>query len=148
MPSRLPGLVRLVVRARRGVPSTRRARSFYEVIAASLPFDVLPGVNAGDSSCAAHAALRWVPASPASATPTGGLTSPPQAFNLSARPAPRMVLAAYPALNTAACAAQLPVNHMVRRPRPPSLDGDACGRGGTTPIPGGSSPARPVRGGS
>src|SRR5690606_8884382 len=69
--SRLPGLVRLVVRARRGVPSTRRARSFYEVIAASLPFDVLPGVNAGDSSCADHAALRWVPASPASATPKG-----------------------------------------------------------------------------
>src|SRR5690606_5377534 len=102
MPSRLPGLVRLVVRARRGVPSTRRARSFYEVIAASLPFDVLPGVNAGDSSCAAHAALRWVPASPASATPKGGLTSPPQAFNLSARPAARMFLAAYPGLKTGA----------------------------------------------
>src|SRR5690606_6608333 len=42
MPSRLPGLVRLVVRARRGVPSTRRARSFYEVIAASLPCEAVP----------------------------------------------------------------------------------------------------------
>src|SRR5690606_30497058 len=42
IPSRLPGSGRLVVRARRGVPSTRRARSFYEVIAASLPREAVP----------------------------------------------------------------------------------------------------------
>src|SRR5690554_1028794 len=76
MPSRLPGLVRLVVRARRGVPSTRRARSFYEVIAASLPCEAVPTCE----------------------------------------------------------------YRMVRRPRLSLVDGDACGRGGTTPIPGGSSP--------
>src|SRR5258708_2364214 len=35
---------------------------------------------------AAHAAPRWVPASPATARTSPGLTSPPQAFSLSARP--------------------------------------------------------------
>src|SRR5690606_23798133 len=37
MPSRLPGSSRLVVRARHGVGSTWRARSFYAVVASSLP---------------------------------------------------------------------------------------------------------------
>src|SRR5690606_1660436 len=57
-------------------PSTRRARSFYEVIAASLPCEAVPTCE----------------------------------------------------------------YRMVRRPRLSLVDGDACGRGGTTPIPGGSSP--------
>ena len=56
--------------------------------------DVLPAVNGGDSCRTAHAAPRWVPASPGTAAITGGLTLPPQAFSLSARPAARMFRAA------------------------------------------------------
>jgi len=59
-----------------------------------LPLDVLPGVNAGDSCRAAHAAPRWVPASPGPAGTSPGLTSPPQAA--AARPAARMFRAALP----------------------------------------------------
>jgi hypothetical protein len=47
--------------------------------------DVLPAVNSGDSSSAAHVALWWVPASLAAAR-SSGLTPPPQAFRLSLRP--------------------------------------------------------------
>lgn len=57
--------------------------------------DVLSAVNGGDSCRAAHAAPRWVPASPGTAAITGGLTLPPQAFSLSARPAARMFRAAF-----------------------------------------------------
>ncbi len=56
-------------------------------------FDVLPAVNGGDSSSAAHAVLRWVPAS-APAAAGCGLTPAPQAFGLSARPAANMFFAA------------------------------------------------------
>src|SRR5690348_6337699 len=52
-------------------------------------------MNNGDSSSAAHAALRWVPASPAGAGIVPGLTWPPQAFTVSARPA-----ATLPSLST------------------------------------------------
>ena len=58
-------------------------------------FDVLPAVDGGDSSCAAHAALRRVPASAPAATSSGGLTPVPQAFSLSLRPRARMFLAAF-----------------------------------------------------
>jgi hypothetical protein len=65
------------------------------IVAGTLHYvDVLPAVNGGDSSSAAHAALRWVPASPAAASVSAGLTPPPQAFSLSARPAARMLIAA------------------------------------------------------
>ena len=56
--------------------------------------DVLPAVNGGDSFRAAHAAPRWVPVSPGRASRSPGLTVPPQAFSLSARPAARTFLAA------------------------------------------------------
>ena len=44
------------------------------------PVDILPALKDRDSSCAAHAALRWVPASAPVARTSPGLTSAPQAF--------------------------------------------------------------------
>lgn len=58
--------------------------------------DVLPALKGEDSSRAADAALRWVPVSQGRAFRyVAGLTAPPQAFNLSARPAARMLIAAF-----------------------------------------------------
>lgn len=54
-----------------------------------------PVRNAGNSFHTAHAALRGVPVSWACATTSDGLTSPPQAFRLSARPAARRLHAAF-----------------------------------------------------
>jgi hypothetical protein len=58
-------------------------------------FDILPGLKAGDSSSAAHAALRRVPRSPAAAGPEPGLTLPPEAFTLSLCPRASTFFAAF-----------------------------------------------------
>src|SRR5215471_10693818 len=42
--------------------------------------DALSSLKAGDSACAAHAALLWLPASPQTARAAPGLTPAPQAF--------------------------------------------------------------------
>jgi hypothetical protein len=88
-------------------------------------FDVLPGLNAGDSCRAAHAAPRWVPASLPSASASAGLTSAPQASRparpavdpgglvVAARAIPILAGAtdrtANPALNGGACTARISV---------------------------------------
>ena len=46
----------------------------------NIVIDILPALKDRDSSCAAHAALRWVPASAPVARTSPGLTSAPQAF--------------------------------------------------------------------
>src|SRR5882724_9275581 len=74
---------------------------------------VLPAVNDRDSSSAAHATLRWVPVSTGPATVDGGLTVPPQAFNLSARPAARMLRAA---LTSRSCTAPQAAHLQTRTP--------------------------------
>jgi hypothetical protein len=63
--------------------------------------DILPALKDGDSSCAAHGALRWVAVSPGPARASPGLTDPPQPFMVSGcppatlRPSRRMFLAAF-----------------------------------------------------
>ncbi len=73
---------------------TRRNGLWSQMPGVGTSVDVLPAVNDGDSSCAAHAALRRVPASTPTATASSGLTSAPQAFELSARPAANTFTAA------------------------------------------------------
>ena len=87
--------------AGRGANMSRIARPCRRRAHQALPpirrhaLDVLLAVGGRDSFRAAHAAPRWVPASSGTATAGGGLTSPPQAFSLSARPAARMFRAAF-----------------------------------------------------
>jgi len=66
-----------------------------------------PPLNGEDSCRAAHAAPRRVPVSAATAGAGPGLTSPPQAFSLSARPAARMFFAA---LTSRSCTTPQPVH--------------------------------------
>lgn len=112
-------------------------RDLAEVVGVAVHLlDVLLAVNGGDSCRAAHAAPRWVPASAATAGASPGLTSPPQAFSLSARPAARMFFAA---LTSRSWTAPQPAHCQARTPSGlgPSLTPHAehtCEVGSNRPI--------------